>query len=418
VPLLLVIASIQLAAQQAAGGSAEVVATLRGHTKNIQQIEFSHSGELIAASSRGGTVRLWSTVTGESLTTIPGERNAFVYRMDWSNDDRRLAINYQIKNSSELIICEVASGQPSTNDQQFKDIDFLEWSPNGQTFIALDQKLNLQVWDVVSRQVTQTLTPAISSNKSFTISFVANGQRILTASEDGPFQLWDVATGKLADAFPANIYVPNVIDPSSYLSAVSFDKRFLISDKVNIHETHTGRLIASFTDGSKPISFTPDGKSVVTVHFDSDKKSSHRQSYLSIRKIDTGEEWSAFQVPEGIYKLIWSPEGKTLAIVGLEFNTRVIDVATGRENGRLPYGNCWPWTPFGSDGCEPTRFSADGKMLLKEKQPIKVWDTRTVSLITVLKGARSPALFSPTDGELLATRSEDRKSVLLWRVKR
>jgi WD40 repeat protein len=414
VALLLVITSIQLSAQQPAGGSAEVVATLGGHTKSIDQIEFSHSGELIAASSRDGSVRVWRAVTGESLTTITTNKNSFIYQMAWSSDDRRLAITYIVKKSWQLVVWDVASSQPPTI---FKDIEFVEWSPDGDTFLALDDKLNLQVWDVISREVTQTFTPAISPSKQFTISFVANGQRILTAAEGEPFQLWDVATGKLVNTLPPNIAVPNASDTSHFLSAVSLDKRFLISDKANIHETDTGGLITPIV-GSSPVAFGPDGKTVLTIRFDGDDKYRHRQSYLSIRKIDNGEELMAFRVPEGISKLIWSPEGKTLAIEGFEFNTRVIDVATGRENGRLPYDNCWPWTPFGSDGCEPTRFSADGKMLLKEKEPLKLWDTRNVSLITVLKGAHSPAIFSPTDGQILATRSEDKKSILLWRLKR
>ena len=72
----------------------------------------------------------------------------------------------------------------------------------------------------------------------------------------------------------------------------------------------------------------------------------------------------------------------------------------------------------GSDGCEPIKFSADGAVLLKEIEPIKLWDTKTVSIIAVLKSAHLPAVFSPTNSQLLATRSEDKKSVLLWRLKR
>jgi len=66
----------QLTAQQTPSNSAEVVTMLRGHTKSILQIEFSHSGEIVASSSRDGTVRLWTTVTGESLVTIAGDQNS------------------------------------------------------------------------------------------------------------------------------------------------------------------------------------------------------------------------------------------------------------------------------------------------------------------------------------------------------
>jgi WD40 repeat protein len=415
VALLLFIPSNQLLAQQTLSSSAEVVAILRGHTKSILQIEFSHSGEIVASSGKDGTVRLWSTINGESLATIAGDQNSEISNINWSSDDSRLAITYRSKKSWQLVVWDVPTGQPILT-QRFEDIYLLECSPNGRTFLALGEERKLQIWDVDSKQLTHTLTPALTPTESFTVSFVADGQRILTASFGKAIQLWDVAGGKLIDTYPANTYgsrYPTKLDP-----LVSFNKRFLLSGDVNIHETGTGRLLTSITEGRRPISFSSDGKTVLTVRNDADKKSSHRQSYLSKRKIEDGEELTAFQVPEGIRDITWSPDGKTMAIIGLEFHPRVIDAVTGREYGRLPYGNCWPWTMFGSDGCEPIKFSADGAVLLREKEPIKLWDSRTVSLITLLKAAHLPAVFSPTNGEVLATRSEDKKSVLLWRLKR
>ena len=404
----------QLTAQQTPGSSVEVVAMLRGHTKSILQIEFSHSGEIVASSSRDGTVRLWTTVTGESLVTIAGDQNSEISNMNWSNDDRRLTITYQSKKSWKLTVWDVPTGQPIIS-QSFPDIILLECSPDGRTFSTLDHEFKLQIWDVDSKQLTHTLTPALILTESFTVSFVANGQRIVTASAGKMIQLWDVATGKLIDTFPAHTY--DSLYPTR-VPLVSLDKRFLLSGDVNVYETGTGRLLSSITGGKSPISFSPDGKTVLTVSYDPYEKSRHRQSYLSNRKIDNGELLTAFQVPEGIHEIFWSPDGKTMAIMGLEFHPRVIDAVTGREYGRLPFGNCWPWTMCGSDGCEPLKFSADGAVLLRRKEPIKLWDTRTVTLITVLKAAHLPAVFSPTNAQLLATRSEDKKSVLLWRLKR
>ena len=413
--VLLLSISHQLVAQQTPGRSAEVVAMLRGHTKSILQIEFSHSGDIVASSSRDGTVRLWTTVTGESVVTIAGDQDSDISNIYWSSDDRRLAITYRSKKFWKLVVWDVPTGQPIIS-QRFQDISLLECSPDGRTFLTLDHELKLQIWDVDLKQLTHTLTPALTTNEPFTVSFVADGKTILAGSFGKAIQLWDVATGKLIDTYPANTYGSQY--PSKAVPIVSLDKRLLLSGDVNIYETDTGRLLTSFTGGSSPSSFSPDGKTVLTVSYDPYEKSRHRQSYVSNRKIDDGEELTAFQVPEGIWDIFWSPDGKTMAIMGLEFHPRVIDAVTGREYGRLPYGNCWPWTMCGSDGCEPIKFSADGAVLLKEKEPIKLWDTRTVSLITVLRSAHLPAVFSPTNGQVLATRSKDKKSVLLWRLKR
>jgi WD40 repeat protein len=405
----------QLVAQQTQAGSAEVVASLRGHTKSILQIEFSPGGEIVASSSRDGTVRLWTTATGESLVTIAGEQDSEISNMNWSSDDRRLAITYRRKKYWTLAVWDVPSRQ-SIVSQRFQDIVLLECSPDGRKFLTLDYELKVQIWEVDSKQLTHTLTPALTATDPFTVSFVANGQRILTASAGKEIQLWDVQTGKLIDTYPANTYGSTY--PREDVPVLSRDKRFLLSGDMNIYETETGRSLPSITEGNRPLSFSPDGETLLTVSYDTAEKSHHRQSYLRKRKIDDGEELTAFQVPEGIEKIFWSPDGKMMAIMGLDFHPRVIDAVTGHEYGRLPYDNCWPWTICGSDGCEPIKFSADGAVVLKEKEPLKLWETRTVSLISVLKDAHRPAVFSPTDGQVLATRSKDKKSVLLWRVRR
>ena len=181
VPLLLPITSSQLSAQQTFVSSAEVVATLRGHTKSILQIEFSHSGEIVASSSTDGTVRLWTTVTGESLATIAGDQNSEISNVSWSSDDRRLAITYRSKKFWKLAVWDVPGQRPIIN-QQFQDISLLECSPDGRTFLMLDQKLKLQIWDVNSKQLTHTLTPALTSTEPFTVSFVADASLLVAKS--------------------------------------------------------------------------------------------------------------------------------------------------------------------------------------------------------------------------------------------
>ncbi|HEX6046361.1 MAG TPA: hypothetical protein VFZ22_17840 [Pyrinomonadaceae bacterium] len=416
--LLLVITGNQLLAQSPADRSAEVTAVLRGHTKSIQQIQFSHSGEMVATSGDDGTVRLWRTATGESLTTIAMDHGSDVHKIRWSSDDRLLAISYRNKKHWELAVWEVPHGQRPIISHRVEYVYFLEWSPKADTFLTVDDDSKLQIWDVFSKQPVRTIDAALADDQPYSVSFVADGQRILTASGDQPAHVWDTATGKLLDTYPPNTQIPGFTYPSGGVPVLSLDKRFLISGNANIHETATGRLLSSIAGKAGPVSFSPDGQNVLTLSTDVDQKSRHRQSYLRVQKVHSGEELSVFQVPEGVDDIIWSPDGKTMAIVGLTFHTRIIDATTGRENGRLPYPNCWPWTMCGSDGCEPIRFSANGETLFKEIEPIKLWDASTVSLVTVLKGARLPAIFSPTDGRLLATRSKDKKIALLWRLKR
>ena len=417
VTLLAPLLSGQILAQQVAGSSVELVGTFRGHTKTIQDIQFSHNGEMLATNSDDRTVRLWSTANGQQLATITGDKGTEPFALSWSPDDRRLAITYRGKKSWALAIWEVPPGQQPVISQRIEETYLYEWSPNGLTFLTLDQQLALNVWDVGSGKLLHQMLPALPKDQIANVSYVANGWRIMTASENGPIQLWDVATGKLVAAFPPSASFPGVTYLSPKVPLISLDKRLLLSDSVNLYEAETGQLLKTLKGEGNPVSFNPQGDAVLTIRNQDEKTIFDGKHFLSLRKIDSGQELAVFQIPVGISDIYWSPDGRTIAIVGLEFHTRLIDTATGRENGRLPYGNCWPWQLCGSDNCEPLQFSADGALLLKEKEPIKLWDTQNAALVQILKSTHLPAAFSPVDGQILATSSADKKSVLLWRLK-
>ena len=65
--------------------SVELIKTLSGHTKSILQIAFSPRDEIVAASSKDGTVRLWSVASGQSLGTIVAQRNAEPEKLSWTD---------------------------------------------------------------------------------------------------------------------------------------------------------------------------------------------------------------------------------------------------------------------------------------------------------------------------------------------
>jgi WD40 repeat protein len=248
------------------------------------------------------------------------------------------------------------------------------------------------------------------------VKLSADGQQVMKYSDDGTIEQWDISTDHLLTIYRSKENVPLKYYPGTQSSLFSPDARFMITEFTRVLDAATREQLTSFTDGNFPLSFSPDGRSLITIRNDPPEKLSKRHSYLTIWNTKDFKELSTFIVPEGVYKIVWSPTGETVAIVGLEFDTRIIDTATGRENGRLPYGNCWPWTMCGSDGCEPLNFSADGAVIVKQKEPIKLWRVKDVSLIRVLEGAHLPAAFSPVDNQLLATRSKDKKILLVWRV--
>lgn len=93
-----------------------------------------------------------------------------------------------------------------------------------------------------------------------------------------------------------------------------------------------------------------------------------------------------------------------------------MDVLTGRITATLPYQTCTADSWFHDSDCAPFSFNGDGSVFTKEKHPLKLWSSSTGQLLAELESARPPMRFSPTDNELLVTRSKDKKTALVWEV--
>lgn len=127
IALLLSLTSVQLLAQNATGSGAELITTLSGHTKSIEHIEFSSSGDVVATGSRNRTVRVWNVVSGECLVTIVGD-GADLSKLNWSGDGRRLALTYRSEKTWEVVVWEVPANRPPIVGKRFPGAYFYEWS--------------------------------------------------------------------------------------------------------------------------------------------------------------------------------------------------------------------------------------------------------------------------------------------------
>lgn len=419
--------------QQSSHTAAKLVATLSGHTKSIITVSFSPDGETIATGSEDGTVRLWNGRTGHARATLNIRSKARTMRLEWSPDARSLAVknNYA---GEKIQIWDVQTAKlKATLDSRDEEAPLtLAWSPDGRTLLTTGYEGTARLWDAETGLARATLLqdppcPKKSFLKSVfaikrcagpgwvTAYFVADGG-VLTLSRSNRPKLWD-STGRLKRDLPLTQEEPEqqyffypsdaILSPDRRLVA-RFDR-----NGVALLETSTGQVKHLLGDIGEPLDFSPDGRKLLVRERGSKVGSPCGQVRcdLQIYDVSSGQLKITFGKMSWDNWRYWSPDGTVIITVsGL-----ILDTRTGQVID-LHYEACVPDRIFRSTQCDPFVFSADGRIALKLKDPLKLWSTDTGELLTRIEPALSPAAFSPTEARLLVTRGMDKRAALIWEI--
>ncbi len=164
-------------------------------------------------------------------------------------------------------------------------------------------------------------------------------------------------------------------------------------------------------DGFDSVHFSPDSATLATNGlWDGNRM-------VKLWNVATGQERATLNFGRfGVYGVVFSRNGKTVAVIGLEDTITVRDAATGQERATLKTREVL-WSP------QPPVLSPDGKTLLTAEKDgtIKLWGPATGRERLILQGTIKDllkAVFSP-DGKILVTMAgmagKDR-TVKLWDV--
>ena len=258
------------------------------------------------------------------------------------------------------------------------------FSPDGRLLAGICS-IGVWVYDVHANVPKALLTG--HSDKINTITFSPDGKNIASASEDGSARLWDVATGKHRKTFIGNRFG---------FDSVSFttDGKTLIPAgfrEISLWNVNSGQNEETFVGVYNSLygnsSFTPDGKTYASI-----------SNEINLWDINTGEEKKTLSGNENrVKKVLFSPDGKTLA--GKEYRNviHLWDVASGKHKSILTRKK---------KTISGMAFSPDGNTLATActDKIIYMWNTETGKLRKKIKGHKfilTGLAFSP-DGKTLA----------------
>jgi WD40 repeat protein/serine/threonine protein kinase len=373
------------------------------HTAPVHAVAFSPDGQWLASVSGDwsqlshGELKVWDARTGAERFTLGGHIG-FILGVAFSPDSRRLASGGMDRT---IKLWDVATGRETLTLRGHQlTIQAVAFSPDGRQLASASGDHTVRLWDATpsdKKPGEEPFTVPVHPAGVLSVAFHPDGQWLATVGADA-VKLLDSRTGKELFAFPDSQGLRSiVISPDGQRLAAG-------GEQIKVWDIRTGQELHRLTKFNKiayRVAFSPDGRHLVSAHFDT-----------VVRVWDTATGELVRQIPAHaftIWALTISPNGKFIVTGSADDALKVWEMETGKAIVTLqpPHPVRPSCVVFRGDGKVLASSSADGT--------IKFWNTQTWNQQNALRdptGGVESLAFSP-DGRLLAWGSTD-ATVKIW----
>ncbi len=238
--------------------TAQLKATLEGHTDLVWSVAFSPNGRTLASGSQDRTIRLWNANNGNLKTILTGHRDA-VISVAFSPDGRTLASasgdqSIRLWNPNNGNLKRTLSGHTNA-------VTSVAFSPDGRTLASASWDATIRLWNPNNGKLKRTLkehTDAVDS-----VVFSSDGRTLASSSRDQTIRLWNPNNGKLIRTLTGHTGdIPRIMfsPDGQTLASASRD------DTVRLWNPNTGqqkRTLTNRTGWTKPVVFSSDGATLL-----------------------------------------------------------------------------------------------------------------------------------------------------------